>query len=345
MKEGDHSIPPLVSIIIVNWNGMKWLKLCLDSLVAQEYKRYEIILVDNASSDDSVSFVKINYPNVRLVIAEENLGFAGGNNLGYQHTQGEYIVLLNNDTWVEPIFLASFLEAFSEIPNLGCVQSKIVLMDSPDSLDLVGSYWTTSTFLYYYGYGKDKDLEGYNQPMPFFSVKGASILLSRRIIDEVGLFDNDFWCYYEETDLCHRLWLAGYECWYYPKAIAHHAVGGTSLSIDNDFVQFHNFKNKLLSFLKNFEISTLLVVLPIYIGVNIILSIYWLLSNKTGNSVALYRSMGWNIRHLSETLRKRQEIQKFRKCKDKHIFGIVKKNPRISYYFRLLNGTLALYED
>jgi len=273
-----------VSIIIVNYNGRKWLQKCLDSLYRQTYKNFEIIFVDNASVDDSVEFVENNYKHDRMKIVknDKNSGFAGGNNLGLKYAKGDFILLLNNDTWAKEDYLEKFIQAFEEIPNLGSAQSKIVLMDEPDTLDSCGSYWTNTSFLYHYGNGKDQSLKKYNKNMPFFSNKGASILIRKDLIDKIGLFDDDFWCYYEETDFCNRAWLAGFECWYWPEAVCFHAMGGTTLTFKNDYIQFHNFKNKLLSFLKNFEIKTLIKVIPIYILTNIVLSFLWLLQSKIG---------------------------------------------------------------
>lgn len=334
----------LISIVIVNYNGKKWLKKLLDSLCGQTYKNFEIIFVDNGSSDNSIEYVKTNYSNVQIVVSKENRGFAGGNTLGLKYAHGEYILLLNNDTWAERDCLAKFIEAFKEIPNLGSVQSKIILMNEPDRLDVCGSYWTDSSFLYHYGYRKDQSKKKYNIPMPFFSNKGVSMMVKKEVIEKVGFLDNDFWSYYEETDLCNRLWLAGYECWYYPKAVVYHAMGGTSLTFPNSYIQFHNFKNKLLSFLKNFEVSTLVKIVPRYLLLNIILSIYWLLCGKLGNFVSLYRAIWWNIVHLRQTLKKRQVVQSFRKRKDTEIFEKVKKNPKLKYYYYLLTG-LKKYEE
>ena len=95
----------LVSVIIVNWNGRKWLEKCLDSLRVQTYKNFEVIFVDNASTDDSVDFVEKNYPEVVILKSDRNLGFAGGNNLGIDNSKGEFILFLNNDTWVKEDFL------------------------------------------------------------------------------------------------------------------------------------------------------------------------------------------------------------------------------------------------
>ena len=340
--KGNNSF---ISIIIVNWNGKKWLKDCLDSLEKQTHKNFEIIFVDNASTDDSIAFVKKRYPKVTIVQNTSNRGFAGGNNDGLKFAKGDYILLLNNDTWSPPDFLKNFIKAFDELPKAGCIQSKMVLLRDPQKTDLVGAYWTDSSFLYYYGFGKDANLPQYNKPMPFFTNKGASVMIPRKIIDKIGLFDDDFWLYYEETDFCHRVWLAGYECWYWPKAVVHHAGGGTSIRFDNSLIQFHNFKNKLMSFLKNFETKNLLTIIPVYIILNIFLSIVWLLQGKTKHFAALYQSIWWNIVHYNQTMRKRKKIQSWRKKSDKEIFSLTKRNPRFSYYTYLLKGNPDAYKD
>ena len=250
-------------------------------------------------------------------------------------SKGEFILLLNNDTWVESNFLKKLIKAFDEIPKLGSVQSKIVLMNNSGKMDLCGSYWTSSSFLYYFGCFKDSSLEIYNKRMPFFSNKGASVMVRREIIEKVGLFDEDFWCYYEETDFCHRVWLSGYECWYYPMAVCHHANGGTSGRFNNEQIQFHNFKNKQLSFLKNFEAKTLVVILPVFFFMNILLSLVWILQGKFKHFLSTYKALIWNIKNIKETLKKRKIVQELRVKSDKEIFKVTKKNPRLSYYYFL----------
>ena len=162
------------------------------------------------------------------------------------------------------------------------------------------------------------------------------MMIKREIIDRVGFFDEDFWSYYEETDLCNRIWLAGGECSYYPKAVVYHALGGTSSLFDNGFIQFHNFKNKLLSFLKNFEGWTLIKILPTYFILSLAVSFYWLLQGKGRLFLSFYRSVWWNIIHLPQTLKKRKVVQLLRKRKDKEIFKLVKKNPTRRYYYALI---------
>lgn len=334
-----------VSIIIVNWNGKRWLADCLDSLLCQTYKNFEIVLVDNASKDDSVEFVQKNYPQILIVRNDANLGFASGNNSALGKIKGDLVLLLNNDTRAPVDYLEKFVGAFDEIPNLGAAQSKIVLMDEPDKLDSCGSFWTNSTFLYHYGSVKDQSIDKYNKPFPVFSNKGASMLIRKDLIDKIGLFDDDFWCYYEETDFCHRVWLSGYECWYYPNAVVAHAMGGTSLSVDNSYVQFHNFKNKLLSLLKNFELKTQLTVIPVYLISNILISLLWLAQRKFKHFAAIYKAILWNLIHLNETLNKRASIQSQRLVGDKQIFLRVKRNPRPIYYYYLFFGLIHKYKD
>ena len=177
----------LVSIIIVNYNGKRWLKACFDSLYRQTYKNFEIIFVDNASKDNSVEFVKENYKKVKVIVNKDNLGFASGNNAGLKEAKGDFVLILNNDTWVKEDLLEKLLQSFVKIPNLCCVQPKILLAEQADKLDLCGSFWTDSTLLYHYGFHKSQTDPKYNNPMPFFSNNGACMLISKKVIDEIQI--------------------------------------------------------------------------------------------------------------------------------------------------------------
>lgn len=332
-------------MIIINWNGRKWLKKCLDSVKNQTYGNLEVIFVDNASSDDSVKFVKDNYPGIKIVENNQNHGFAKGANIGLACSHGDYILILNTDLEATPEFIENLHAAFEEIPNLGCVQPKLLLMDNPQKLDVCGSYWTTSTWLYHYGFGKDRSLEKYNKAFPVFSNKGAAILIKKELIEKLGLFDEDFWCYYEESDFCHRLWIAGYECWYYPKATVYHAMGGTSILFENWYLHYHSLKNRLCSYLKNFQTRTLAFVIPIYLGQIVFLSLVWLGQGKLKNFFGVYKSIFWNLENLGKTLKKRKLVASIRRKTDKEIFSLVKRKPKFSYYFKVFIGRLESYEE
>jgi len=344
-SEKNDALKNFVSIIIVNWNGRKWLEGCLDSISKQTYKNYEVILVDNASTDSSLDFVRSNYPTFKVVCNKLNLGFADGNNSAISSAKGDLILLLNNDTEAPNDYLEKFVKQFNEIPNAGTAQSKIIRMGETDKLDSCGSFWTNWTLLYHFGVGKNEKLPIYNNPFRVFTNKGASMLIRREIIDQIGLFDSDFWCYYEETDFCHRAWLLGYESWYCPSALVYHAVGGTSLKFDSGYIQFHNFKNKILSFFKNFEIKTLVYVAPLFFTLSIIFSFIWLGQGKYKNFLAVYQAIFWNIKNISNTIEKRKKIQMNRRRSDKEIFQLIKKSPTMSYYYYLISDNLEKYLD
>ncbi|MDZ7611482.1 MAG: glycosyltransferase family 2 protein [Candidatus Moranbacteria bacterium] len=329
---------PLISVIVANYNGKKWLTECFESIFKQKYSPLEVILVDNASSDGSVEFARSNYPQIKVIQAKENLGFAGGNNLGFEMSSGKYILFLNNDVNFSENLIAELFNGMQKNKGAGCLWPKIRLMEEPEKLDMCGSYWTNSTLLYHEGYKKRQDKKNYNQPRNYFSAKGAALLMPRSVIEEAGLFDGDFWCFYEETDFCHRLWLSGYECLYWPEAEIFHAVGGTSVLQLQSYLQYHNFKNKLCSFLKNFEGRTLIRVLPIFFLVNAFLWCYWILTFKWANSFALCRAWWWNLSHLKETLKKRKGVQQWREVSDKDVFRQTQKNPPFKYYYYLLTG-------
>jgi GT2 family glycosyltransferase len=336
---------PKISVITVNYNGKRWLKDCLSSLSKQTYKNYEIILVDNGSTDGSAAYVKSNFPKVKVIRNKENSGFAGGNNLGYQNSDGDYILLLNNDTKVNPDFLEKFYSSFKECPTASVIQSSIVYLDDSQKIDTCGSYWTDSSFLYYIGNSKNTDDPKYQKSFKVFSTKGASTMIKSEVIDAIGLFNDSFWNYYEETDFCHRAWLAGYEVWYSPKAVCHHSNGGTSLGFRNDFIQYHNFKNKLTSFLTNFETQTLISVIPTFLIVNLLLSLIWLVTGKYKHSLSLLKGMFWNIYNLRNIIGIRKNTQSLRKKSDGDYLKQVKKNPRPTYYYYLLKDDLGLYTD
>jgi len=335
---------PLISVIIVNHNGKEWLKACLGSVFSQDYPSFEVILIDNASDDESVSFTQAHFPKVKIISEKTNHGFAQGNNIGFAHAKGEYIFLLNNDTVVEKNCLTKLKQAFVEIPKLGIVQPKIILLDEPELLDQVGSYWTNTTYLYHFGFRKPHHLAIYNHSRQVFSSMGAAIMISREVIEKVGLFDARFWCYYEETDFCHRAWMLGYESWYYPHTVVLHSKGATSTSFRRSFVIFHSYKNKLRSFIKNFEVKNLIPILPTFFLLSLSLESYLLLTTGSWQTFrGFWSSLFWNVANIRETLAERKIIQTTRRVSDKEILSKVTKNPRFSYY-NLAIGP-AKYQD
>ena len=145
---------PLVSIIILNWNGKKWLKRCLPTISKIKYKPLEVIIVNNGSTDDSGEFVKKNFPKFRLLNIKKNRGFAGANNYGIARATGKYVLLLNNDTTVTPNFVGKLVEVMENDPTIGVIQPQLRSLIKKDLIDSAVSYLTSTGFMYHFGYMK-----------------------------------------------------------------------------------------------------------------------------------------------------------------------------------------------
>ncbi len=302
---------PEISIILVNYNGRVWLPACLESLRQQTHPNFEIIFVDNHSRDDSVTFVRREYPSVQIIQQSSNTGFAAGNNSGLKTAQGEYIVLLNTDTRMTPTGLEDLLAAFKHNPRLGCAQPKLIFMHEPDKLDSCGSYFTSTGFLRHIGNQQNIHDSRYNHSFPVLGVKGACMMFPRALLQQTGgLFDETFWCYFEETDFCCRVWLAGYECWYYPQAIVYHAMGGTSgHHISHPILQYHSLKNRLITYSANLSAPYALKIIPLHLALNIALSIFLLLTFQPRLALAIWRALMYCVRNSKMIMHKRRIVQ------------------------------------
>lgn len=299
---------PFVSIIIVNFNGYKYLKECLDSLYNNTYQNFEIIVVDNNSSDESCNFIHKNYPKVKLIEEKSNHGFAGGNNIGYKNSTGDVIILLNNDTKVEKDFIKNFIQVFDEFPNCAAAQSKIVLYDDHTKLDSAGSFWSPITILYHFGLFRNSNDNKFNKPYKVFSAKGASLIIKKEVIEKVGLFVDEFWHYYEETDFCHRIINAGYDIYYYPKALCFHKIGVSRILLNNEQrILFSNTKNKIFSFILNFKFPSLIWVLTKHLAVLNFLVLVYLSRLQIKEAITVYKAIFWNIINIRKILKLRNK--------------------------------------
>lgn len=302
-----------VSVIIVNYNGRRWLKDCFESLQRQTHTNVEIILVDNASTDGSVDYVRARYPQIKVIKNAHNMGFASGNNTGVRAATGAFVLLLNPDTIASEHLLENLLQAFTDIPQLGCVQPKLLFMYDSKKLDSCGSMFTQTGFLKHVGNQQRAADPRWNIAFPVLSVKGACMMFPQALLDRTnGLFDDDYFCYFEETDFCLRVWLAGYECWYYPQAHLRHATGGVSGTshVVNSFIQYHSYKNRLTTHLKNLALPTLLRVLPVCLTFYGIIGLALLFGGQPWNTYAVFRAIGYCLIHLPTTLKKRRRIQR-----------------------------------
>jgi GT2 family glycosyltransferase len=238
-------------VIVVNYNGKAFLDDCLTSLRAQTYPRlrYEVLVVDNGSSDGSLAYLASHYPWVRRIAAGRNLGFAGGNNEGFRHARGDLLALLNNDACAESFWLEALVDALQDDPRTGGIAAKILLKKEPGRINSAG------LTLYRTGYGGDRgyrepDRGQFDEPAEVFGACGASVLLRRALLEDVGWFDERFFMYYEDLDLAWRARLRGWTFRYTPKAVVHHVHCGSS-GMASPFFVLYDERNRVFVHLKN----------------------------------------------------------------------------------------------
>jgi len=338
----------LVSVIIVNWNGLAYLTVCLTALYKQSYKNIEVILIDNASRDGSVAHVQKHFPRVKTVVNDDNLGFAEGNNIGYRQAKGEYLLFINNDTRIKENAIAKLVTVLDSKPDIGGAQGKILLMDEPNMLDSVGAFLTHTGILYHYGANK-KDSSKYNKEIYLYSAKGAFMIFKRNVLEKIQMnneiLDSSYFCYFEETDMCHRVWLTGSKIIYIPSAVIYHKLGGTSSKLNNAFVQYHSFKNRISSYIKNLNFISLITILPLHLLITEGFSLLALAQRNLQLFLAIQKAFYWNLIHIKDTLAKRSFIQNnIRKISDKDIFPYILHDVGLNYYLDMPKA-LVNYTD
>jgi GT2 family glycosyltransferase len=297
---------PRISIIILNYNGKKWVKKCLDSLCNQTYTNFEIIFVDNASIDDSAKFVRENYPKVKIIINKINSGFAGGNNIGINYAKGKYILLINNDTVVENDFLEKIYKFY--------INNKYVVI-APYSKD----YTNIKTFKPYYStidfLGHPVSVRDSKEAVGFY-LSGVCLFFNKKIYKKTLGLDNNFFMYCEDVDWFWRLSLLEIP---YGRInnlyIYHEGAGFLGKGIKYDVFLWRN-QNTLQMLLKNYQWFNLVWILPIYFLQNVIEIVFFLMILKP--KIAFSYIEGWifNVKNIWRTLKERKWVQKNRKVSD-----------------------------
>ena len=215
-------VQPLVSVVILAFNGIEYLRDCLSSVLAQTYPNIEVIVVDNASQDGSPEFVEEKFSSVRLISNSSNLGFAAGNNVGIRATHGDYIVLLNQDTKVVPNLIEELVNAAEQDNEIGMCASKILYMYEPKRLNSTGFLLLKDLSGLCKGIG-EIDRGQYEQQEDVLAAHGAAAFYRRAMLEEIGLFDEDYFLFSEEIDLALRGRFVGWRCVYVPSAVVYHA--------------------------------------------------------------------------------------------------------------------------
>jgi GT2 family glycosyltransferase len=246
----------LISAVVLNWNGHGVLDNCLRSLYNQTYRPLEIIVVDNASTDGSVDFLRQKFQDVNLIVNEKNLGFGAGNNIGILASRGKYIMMLNNDTRLDSKCVEELKRSIEKDKKYGACASKILLASKPDVIDGVGIVVCPDGLSF--GRGRLEKRDRYEEEEEIFFASDGACLYRREMLEDIGLYDEDFFAYADETDMGWRARLAGWKCIYSPKAIVYHHHSTSSGGRVSAFKAFLVERNRIWVALKNFPISLII---------------------------------------------------------------------------------------
>jgi len=298
---------PEMSVIVLNWNGKHFLETCLSSLRRQTFRDFEVILVDNCSTDGSQEYVRANFPEVRLIALGENRGFTGGNIAGWREARGELIVLLNNDTEVHPCWLEAIHEASPAFPEAGSFACKMLMFDDRARIDNCGFDLGRSGASVDLGRG-EVDGPEWSEPREVFGACGGAAVYRRCLLESVGFLDDDFFMTYEDVDLSFRAQLQGYKCIFVPGAVVYHHLRGTMRKHSARQV-FHSQRNTEFFYIKNMPFSLMLRYLPHRIVYEVGACAYFCM---LGQAPPFFTAKLDVLRNLPMLLRKRKELQRAR---------------------------------
>ena len=255
---------PLVSIIILNYNGADFLAECIESVQRTHYTPLEIIVVDNNSTDQSMEVLE-KYPSIRVHRNTRNYGYAEGNNIGVSLSSGKYVVILNNDVTVEPSWLDVPVQKFEQNSRLGLICCRQLRYDRQDTID--GLYHIIQPDLTFFPFGQNRKLTEdprFTKPGYVIGTNGASAIIRRETFLSLGGFDSRFFAYQEETDLNIRAFLAGWRCYYVPEAVVYHK-GSMSFNKNKPMVYYYRERNRMWLLYKNFPFLIIFKHLPLMI--------------------------------------------------------------------------------
>ena len=304
-----------VTIIIATWNKEKLLKECLKSLKKQTFKKFRIIVVDNASLDGTVGFLNKRYPNIKIIKLGKNLGFSKAVNKGIKVSETEYIILLNNDTVVDKNFV-KYLVVFLNKHKYYCActskmidfSNRNVVLSAGDIMNNLGQSFPR---------GLGDDIRKWDKAEEVFLITGGASIFRKKTFDKIGYFDEDFFIYGEDTDWCFRAQIAGYKFYYEPKAIAYHHCKATSKDMPK-VVEYLQFRNMVLTILKGFP-QKLFLRKGRFIGMILVhLNTIFYMTIKGFLKEAIMADL-WILFHLPKILRERSLIQSKRKVTIRYI--------------------------
>jgi len=304
---------PLVSVIVLNYNGQKYVSECLNSLLNTDYANFKIIFVDNASTDDSVKIAK-TFDRIEIISMSENCGTLA-RNIGSSVAMGEYIAFLDVDTKVHKDWLKEALKTMENAPSVGAVQALMFFMDNDD-------VWCDAGFIDCYGRSFSKCSKvAHDHAYEILYPTSAAVVIRKKALDLIGGFDPDFFLYFEDTDVGWRLRKCGYKILLAPTSIVHHAVHGSTRQIPNSIILFHEEKNRIMMLLKNFDGPYLLKYALPYVALKFFFAIYCMLRGRIQGKVIM-KALLWNLVNVPKNMAKRSRLRLIKRCSDDELIRL-----------------------
>ena len=327
----EASINPLVSIIILNYNGAGVVERCVKSVLDTSYLNFEVIFVDNDSTDGSYESIVSQFGSDRRLIFvknNENKGFAEGNNIGLTYAKGAYITLLNNDTEVEKNWLSESIKVAESDEKFGIIQSKLFFWYNREVLESAGASIDKCGYGFERGFVRNKNM--YDTVDEVFYANGAAVTIKMLPLKmmfglgKVELFDSDFFFAYEDVDLSWKMKLTGYKTVVAPDSVVYHRRS-TSTSRNRGRLVFHHCKNRIMTLMKNYSLLNLMKYLPLLLVLELVRASSILAGGQLESGLAIFRAFLWNLTSFSKNWQKRLVVQYLlRRMPDRYITTLMK---------------------
>jgi GT2 family glycosyltransferase len=308
-----------IAVIIPNWNGKEHLVVCLNSLRQQTHASFEVVLVDNGSTDGSAEYVETEFPEVKIIRLEENKGFSAAINQGIMESDGDVVAILNNDTEAEPQWLAEMARVFDDDPNVDFCASKLLLFDRRDILHSAGDF-----------YGEDgvpgnrgvweRDSEKYSRQELVFGACGGAAAYRRSMLRKIGLFDEDLVAYCEDVDLNWRAQMAGHKCMFVPTARVYHKLSATG---GGPIASYYAGRNMILVMVKDMPGAIVRLHWASILTAQLRFAVHSIAHFREPAARARLAGQAAALRRLPQFMRKRAIVQRSRKVRLNYLESIL----------------------
>jgi GT2 family glycosyltransferase len=304
---------------------MRYVEDCLRTVLDTHYPNFEVLFVDNALTDGGLDYVIRRYggdPRLKIIKNAENYGFAKGNNIGVTHANGDYIVFLNVDVKVDPNWIRELIEVMKSDPTIGAAQAKLLRLDDKHRIDTCGHMLTPFGFTYERG-GGEVDRGQYDHVAEIFGGEGAALIIRRKVFEEIGGFDEDFFLLREETDLCWMVWLHGYRVVFVPKALVYHAMGGSlkASQIEATLPLYYFKRNMMITLVKNLELKNIIKIIPVHLLLSIADAVANDVRNRSNVGIcSTLKAIIWLTANFKSVWKKHLKVKALRKLNDNEFF-------------------------